>query len=224
MQPPATPDGRRAGHWETVWTDRDPTEVTWYQPVPRRQLELVTSVGSPDDRVIDVGGGASTLVDGLLERGYRRVTVLDISEAALDAARRRLGDRADLVDWVVGDVLDIGGFTVDVWHDRAVFHFLVDPIEQARYVANARAAVRPGGHLVVATFGPDGPGSCSGLPVRRHDIAGLAEVFTDGFVPVGGGSEIHVSPTGLTQPFVDVVLRRSDAPVGDRDRRKSRDR
>ncbi|MGA1051069.1 MAG: class I SAM-dependent methyltransferase [Ilumatobacteraceae bacterium] len=199
----------RSEHWAKLWGRADPTTVTWYQPHPTRQLELITSLGSPDDHVLDVGGGASTLVDGLLEHGYRHLAVLDISAEALEASRQRLGQRADHVEWIVGDVLEATRRGVDVWHDRAVFHFLIDMADRARYVEVARVAVRPGRHAVIATFGPDGPEYCSGLPVHRYTPSEIAEAFADGFELVDSGAEHHVSPTGVTQSFIDVVLRRT---------------
>jgi SAM-dependent methyltransferase len=198
-----------AEHWDAVWADRDPDLVTWFQATPARSLELITSVSSADDAVVDVGGGASRLVDHLLDLGYTDLTVVDIAESALAANRARLGSRADRVTWVAGDVLDVDlGPDVAVWHDRAVFHFLVDPPDRAAYVARVRATVRAGGHVVMATFGPDGPETCSGLPTCRYDPSGLATELGDGFELVDTATEEHVSPAGVSQEFVYVLLRR----------------
>lgn len=200
-------------HWNRVWTDRDPTLVTWHQPRPERSLELVTSVSAPTDSVVDVGGGASLLVDGLLDLGYTDLTVLDLSPAPLEVSRRRLGDRAEAVRWIVGDVVTTDlrravGRPVAVWHDRAVFHFLVDDADRAAYVDRVVETLADHGHVVIATFGPNGPGSCSGLPVRRSDAPALATVFGPGFELVRSETEQHVSPTGVVQEFVYAVLRR----------------
>lgn len=201
-------------HWNRVWTDRDPTLVTWHQPRPERSLDLVTSVAAPTDAVVDVGGGASLLVDGLLDLGYTDLTVLDLSPAPLEESRRRLGERAGSVRWVVGDVLttdlrNVVGRPVAVWHDRAVFHFLVDDADRAAYVDRVLDTLAAGGHVVIATFGPNGPESCSGLPVRRSDAPTLARAFGPGFELVRSETEQHVSPSGVVQEFVYAVLRRT---------------
>jgi len=199
----------RAAHWESIWSQRRPETVSWYQSVPRTSLDLVTRYARPEDRVLDVGGGASRLVDLLLQRSYRRLAVLDVSPAALDHARARLGPGAEAVDWIVADVTNwCPTVPVELWHDRAVFHFLVEPAERAAYVAAAGNGIAPGGHLVVATFALDGPEMCSGLPVQRYDAAGLAAAFGPDFDLVETATERHVTPTGADQPFVYVVLRR----------------
>lgn len=200
----------RADHWEQVWLDRDPASVTWYQPdffVSRRLIELVTST---DAAVIDVGGGASTLVDHLLDGGYRDLTVLDISHAAIDAACARLGPRADDVHWLVADVTQVElDRTFDLWHDRAVFHFLVDDADRRRYLSALRAALVPGGHLVLSTFGPDGPERCSGLPVRRYGIELMQETLGPDFELLDHELETHVAPSGIAQQFLAALFRRA---------------
>ncbi len=200
----------RADHWEQVWLDRDPASVTWYQPdllVSRRLIELVTST---DAAVIDVGGGASTLVDHLLDGGYRDLTVLDISHGAIDAARARLGPRADDVHWLVADVTQVElDRTFDLWHDRAVFHFLVDDADRRRYLGVLRAALVPGGHLVLSTFGPDGPERCSGLPVRRYGIELMQETLGPDFELLDHELETHVAPSGVTQQFLAALFQRA---------------
>jgi SAM-dependent methyltransferase len=192
-------------HWETVYTTKATTGVSWYAPHLDRSLELIIEAApSPAARIIDVGGGASTLADDLLGRGYRALTVLDLSPAALAAARARLGDRAAAVTWLAGDVttapLPEAGY--DVWHDRAVFHFLTDPEARRRYVAQALRAVVPGGHVIVATFGPDGPTRCSGLDVVRYDADGLHAEFGARFTKLGSRRDLHVTPWGTEQEFV----------------------
>ena len=198
-----------ASHWDQVWSGRDPEAVTWYQPVPARSLDLITSVSSTDATVVDVGGGASTLVDHLLDLGYRDLTVVDIAAAGLDAGRRRLGPRADAVQWVTADATELDlGRPVDVWHDRAVFHFLLDPFDRAAYRERLRAHLRIGGHAVIATFGPDGPQQCSGLPTCRYDAAGILRELGEGFEPIRDELEQHVSPTGVVQQFQYVSAQR----------------
>lgn len=195
-------------HWDAVWKDRDPDLVTWFQDVPTRSLRLITGVTTSDDPVVDVGGGASRLVDHLLDLGYTDVTVVDLAPAALAASRARLGDRASSVTWLAADARYVRlARPVAVWHDRAVFHFLVDREDRASYVDAVRAGLRPGGHVVIATFGPEGPETCSGLPTCRYDAAGLAAEFGDGFTLVEGEDETHVSPTGVEQQFTYALLR-----------------
>ena len=158
-------------HWERIYRTNDPKQVSWYQPEPQLSLDLIRRVVSDYEApIIDVGGGASALVDGLLNAGYRNVTVLDLVPSALAIARRRLGSRAGRVEWLAGSVFDVRlhPSAYAVWHDRAVFHFLTDPADRARYVDQARRAVRPNGHVIVASFGPDGPTRCSGLDVVRY--------------------------------------------------------
>lgn len=216
---PTPRDGARSGdlaagstrrdHWEAIWSERRPESVSWYQSVPRTSLELVTRYARPEDRVLDVGGGASRLVDLLLQRSYRHLAVLDVSPAALEHARARLGPGAEAADWIVADVTSWRPTVpVELWHDRAVFHFLVDPVERAAYVAAAARGIASGGHLVVATFALDGPEMCSGLPVQRYDADGLAAAFEQDFDAVETAVERHVTPAGAAQPFVYVVLRR----------------
>lgn len=197
-----------ASHWRQRWTDHEHHEMGWFQVEPEPSLELVTAHTPDDGTVLDVGGGASLLVDRLLERGYRP-TVLDLAEPALAAAQTRLGERAADVDWVHGDVTEFRlDRTFDTWHDRAVLHFLLEDAERTAYVDAVNRHLRPGGHVVVGTFSPDGPPTCSGLPVRRHTVDDLHELFGDGFTPVTDREAIHTKPDGDEQTFVFVVLRR----------------
>ena len=202
---------KRQLHWEQVYLSKRPDEVSWFQPRPARSLELIDAAGvSAGAAVIDVGGGDSTLVDALLSRGVGDVTVLDVSAAALERARLRLGDRAAEVTWIEADVTsaELPAAAYDVWHDRAVFHFLTDPAERSRYVALAARAVRPGGTLIVATFAPDGPARCSGLEVARYDADGLAREFAEGFALTSKLADVHRTPAGVEQRFTYVSLRR----------------
>lgn len=167
-------------HWDKVYERRPPEQVSWYQPHLERSLELVERAGlSLDAAIVDVGGGTSTLVDDLLDRGYTRLTVLDISATAIANARERLGPRAGTVTWFTGDItrLELPSNAFDFWHDRAVFHFLREEQARARYVAAVRRALKPGGHIVVATFGPAGPERCSGLDVMRYSADELHGQF-----------------------------------------------
>jgi SAM-dependent methyltransferase len=200
----------RSAHWEQVYRTRRTDEVSWFQSQPARSLRFIQQVNPPPGGpVIDLGGGASSLVDALLDAGYHDVTVLDISSTALAHARARLGERSARVRWIEGDVLDAdlpaAGFAV--WHDRAVFHFLTTADDQARYDARVRHALRPGGHVVIATFAEDGPTRCSGLEVSRYSAPELLEVFGDAFTLITSEREEHRTPSGAIQRFTWCVLR-----------------
>ena len=192
-------------HWDAVYRTKPADGVSWFRPHLERSLAFLEAakVGL-DARVIDVGGGASTLVDDLLERGYNNVTVLDLSQAALDAARARLGERAARVQWLCADVTDarLPEAAYDFWHDRAVFHFLREPAARARYVDAVRRALKPGGHIVVATFGPHGPEKCSGLEVMRFSAEALHDEFGSDFAREADATEMHTTPWGTEQEFV----------------------
>lgn len=194
----------RREHWQGVYEGKDPTEVSWFQPRPESSLALIDRLGlGPDARVIDVGGGASRLVDALLERGFRHLTVLDISEKALAHSRSRLGERAGEVRWIEADVTaaDLPG-PFDLWHDRAVFHFLTDAEDRAAYVQRLVNAVPTGGHAVIATFAEDGPERCSGLPVVRYTAEGLDAELGPAFALRDTFRELHETPAGKEQSFV----------------------
>lgn len=202
----------RETHWENVYRTRASDAVSWYRPHLGVSLELLELAGLAEgSRIIDVGGGASTLVDDLLARGLRSITVLDISAAALDVARRRLGPKAAEVRWLATDVttaeLPEGAF--DLWHDRAVLHFLTDPNDAAGYAAQAARAIRPGGHAVIAGFAPDGPEKCSGLPVVRRSAEEIAALLAPSFTLLEQRAERHVTPAGGVQSFAYALLRRA---------------
>lgn len=193
------------GHWDKVYERRAPDEVSWYRPHLERSLALIDQTELPAGAaIIDIGGGTSTLVDDLLDRGYSRVTVLDISSTAIESARTRLGSRASAVTWVTGDIthIELPAGEFDFWHDRAVFHFLRDEQARKRYVAAAQRALKPGGHIVVATFGPGGPEQCSGLEVMRYDADALHGQFGRSFRKLSSFVEIHQTPSGAEQEFV----------------------
>jgi SAM-dependent methyltransferase len=192
-------------HWEAVYGRKAPDQVSWYQPHLERSLDFIGGSGlNPDAAIVDVGGGPSTLVDDLLVRGYTNLTVLDVSASAIEAAKARLGPKKELVRWLVADVteVDLGGNLYDFWHDRAVFHFLRDQADRRRYVATVRRTVRPGGHVLVATFGPEGPERCSDLEVVRYDADKLHDEFGSEFRKVDSLTEMHRTPWGTEQQFV----------------------
>ncbi|MEJ8850216.1 class I SAM-dependent methyltransferase [Variovorax rhizosphaerae] len=192
-------------HWDRVYTTRSSQEVSWFQPHAQQSLDLIRRVsGDRPSHVIDVGGGASTLVDDLLQLDRFDVSVLDISSAALDVARQRLGASASRVHWLVGDITraTLPAKAFDIWHDRAVFHFLIDPAQREAYVSQVRRAVRPGGHVIVAAFGPDGPPQCSGLPVMRYAPGALHAEFGGAFELLEHMTEFHHTPGGAIQQFV----------------------
>jgi trans-aconitate methyltransferase len=205
----------RAAHWDGRYTDVGAEQVSWFDPHLQQSLELIELAGaSPTTSVVDAGGGASVLVDRLLDLGVADLTVVDVSAAALEESRRRVAGRpgAASVAWVVADLLGWEpGRTWDLWHDRAAFHFLTEPEQIASYVTLVERSVRPGGHLVVATFADDGPTSCSGLRVARYSTAALTDVFARGFEPVTRAHEDHLTPAGTTQSFSWVLLRRRNA-------------
>ena len=200
---------QRARHWENVYEGSNPDAVSWYQPEPVASLELLDVLGvAPESGVLDIGGGASVLVDRLLARGFTDLTILDISNAALRASRQRVGNDAR-VTWIAEDLLSWEPTRLyDLWHDRAVFHFLSGQ-EVDGYRNVLRRAVAPGGSVIMATFAPDGPERCSGLPVTRYSADELGAVLGSGFQVVEHRREVHSTPTGTVQPFTWVAARRS---------------
>lgn len=198
-------------HWERVYTSKSPDEVSWYQAQADRSLRLIRGTGIPHSgAMIDVGGGASTLVDGLLDGGYNNLTVLDLSSAALDRAKARLGGRANAVEWLQADITrtTLPRAAYELWHDRAVFHFLTEPEDRHAYVQTLLHSVKSGGHVIVATFADDGPLQCSGLTVVRYDPARLHAQFGDGFMLVTHEREAHRTPSGTIQPFTYCQFRK----------------
>lgn len=194
--------GRKA-HWEEVYRNKAPTEVSWYQRQPAISVELVDACGiGEDDPVIDVGGGASRLVDQLLLRGYRRLAVLDISGAAIAHAKERLGANAAAIEWYESDITGfVPPHSFAVWHDRAVFHFLTRPEDRHRYVEVLKKALKPAGHLIIATFAIGGPEKCSGLDIVQYDAPSMCAELGDGFELLDVRDELHITPANKEQKF-----------------------
>jgi ubiquinone/menaquinone biosynthesis C-methylase UbiE len=198
-------------HWEQVYSTKPTTGVSWFQEHATQSLRLIADAGVPfSASLLDVGGGASTLVDDLLAKGYQSLAVLDISLAALKAAQIRLGANANKIQWLEGDItsIELPDQTYDVWHDRAVFHFLTSPEQRQAYVRRVLRAVKPGGHIIVSTFAEDGPLQCSGLPVMRYSADGLHAEFGDPFELVKHEKEEHRTPSGGIQQFVYCYCRK----------------
>lgn len=202
------PDQRK--HWDQVYKQKASTAVSWYQPTPKPSLlALARAGGLPTSSFIDVGGGASNLVDALIAQGWQDLTVLDIAAPALDAAKARLGPVAGKVKWVTADVTKwTPARAFDLWHDRAVFHFLTEPNQRQAYLRALVQGTAKGSRVIIATFALDGPDKCSGLPVERYDAAGLADQLGAIFQLVEDWREEHVTPWGATQSFTWAVFRR----------------
>jgi len=191
-------------HWEKVYTTKAPESVSWYRAHLETSLALIERAVARSSSIIDIGGGESTLVDDLLLRGYKNLTVLDVSQTAIEVTEKRLGSAAEQVRWLVGDVVEIElePHAYDLWHDRAVFHFLTSPERRLAYVRQVTRAVKPGGHVIVSTFGPEGPTKCSGLAVMRYDAESLHGEFGGRFRLVESSQELHQTPFGTTQQFL----------------------
>lgn len=204
MAEAANPSGAQQ-HWEQVFSTKSAAERSWFRPHLETSLALIRraelNLSTP---ILDVGAGESPLVDDLLAAGYTDLTVLDISQQALDHTRARLGPTATRVNFLRADLLaaKLPQQRFGLWHDRAVFHFLTSPEDRALYVQQATSALRPGGHIILATFAPDGPTKCSGLPVQRHDAASILREFGPRFTLACTAEELHITPSGATQPFV----------------------
>lgn len=198
-------------HWEHIYETKAPTQVSWYQEHARYSLQFIQNTGVQImDHIIDIGGGASTLVDDLLETGFQHISVLDVSGSALRLARQRLGERAAAVNWIEADITQasLPHQAYDLWHDRAVFHFLTQATDRQRYADTVRHAVRAGGHVIVATFAPDGPERCSGLEVVRYSPESLHDEFGKGFELKASTRETHHTPFGTEQKFIYCYCRK----------------
>ncbi len=197
-------------HWEKIYSEKAPDDLSWYREHLETSLELI-ELAAPErgSSIIDVGGGESTLVDDLLAHGYRNVTVLDVSQTAVDVSRKRLGEVSEQVTWLVADITktELPPHAYDVWHDRAVFHFLTARDERTAYVRQVARAVKRGGHVIVSTFGPEGPTKCSGLNVVRYDAESLHKEFGVHFQLLNHSEELHRTPFGTVQQFLYCLCR-----------------
>ena len=192
-------------HWDKVYATKAPESVSWYRAQLETSLALIERAAvARSASIIDIGGGESTLVDDLLLRGFKTLNVLDVSPTAIEVTKKRLGTAAKQVRWLVGDIVEIElePHVYDLWHDRAVFHFLTTPERRLAYVRQVTRAVRPGGHVIVSTFGPEGPTKCSGLDVMRYDAQSLHGEFGGHFRLVESSKELHETPFGTTQQFL----------------------
>jgi 2-polyprenyl-3-methyl-5-hydroxy-6-metoxy-1,4-benzoquinol methylase len=200
----------RTQHWENVYQTKNSTEVSWYEPDPKQSLDLILkATGHGRGRVLDVGGGQSLLVDRLLDAGFEHVAVLDISQTAIEATKARLGERASQVEWIVADITErdsLGEF--DVWHDRAVFHFITNPDDRKHYMELLNRSLPIGGHFVVGTFAKGGPEKCSGLAICQYDDAAMQAELGPLFEPVKCSHYLHTTPTGRPQQFFFGVYKR----------------
>jgi SAM-dependent methyltransferase len=197
-------------HWEEVYATKKPEQVSWFRPHLERSLELIERAApGREASILDVGAGQSTLVDDLLGLGYENITALEISQAALDALKERVGRAGRAIQWICGDVTEIvlPEASFDLWHDRAVFHFLTEAGMRGVYVERVKKALKPGGSLIVSTFGPSGPERCSGLAAMRYDAASLGSEFGEGFRLVENSLELHETPSGAVQQFLSCWYR-----------------
>ncbi len=201
-------------HWEKVYSTKAEDSVSWFQPHADMSMQFIRATGvDKDAAIIDVGGGASTLVDDLLDAGYGKLSVLDLSGAALATSRQRLGARAEAVRWIEADITraDFAPYSIDLWHDRAVFHFLTRIEDRSAYVRQVLRALKPGGHVIMATFGADGPTQCSGLPVMRYEPDALHAEFGDAFTLLSHEEHLHHTPFGTNQQFTYCLCRKLQA-------------
>ena len=199
-------------HWESIYSSKPTNDLSWFQEYPETSLRLIRNTGVPcSASVIDVGGGASTLVDALLLHGYSALTVLDLSGAALLAAKSRLGADAAKVQWLEADITatQLPAYNYDVWHDRAVFHFLTSRADREAYLEAVLRAVKPGGHVIIATFAEDGPTRCSDLPIVRYSAKELHAEFSSSFLLLHYEKEEHHTPRGTVQNFVYCCFRKA---------------
>jgi len=198
-------------HWEHIYETKAPTQVSWYQEHAQFSLQYIQNTGiRKTGHIIDVGGGTSTLVDDLIADGFQHISVLDVSGAALQLTQQRLGAKVNDVKWIEADITqaDLPHQAYNLWHDRAVFHFLTHAEDRQRYVEAVRHSVRKGGHVIVATFAPDGPERCSGLEVVRYSPKGLHSEFGHGFEVVDSARETHHTPFGTEQRFIYCYCRK----------------
>jgi len=192
-------------HWKDVYQNKDSKRVSWFQEHAETSLKIIQQhVNDKQAHIIDIGAGASTLVDDLLASGYKNIDVLDISEEALSITKKRLGNQQKQINWHSANILDVSlpRHQYDFWHDRAVFHFLTNEDDREKYVRQLMKALKPGGKVVISTFGPDGPLKCSGLPIVRYDHDSLHDEFGSAFTLLEHGKEDHLTPDGSIQKFI----------------------
>lgn len=197
-------------HWNQVYENKKPTEVSWYEPMPETSLNYITECKLENEAaIIDIGGGDSFLAEFLLARGFKDITVVDISEKAIERAKERLGEKAEEIQWIVADAADFSPERqYDLWHDRAAFHFLTEAMHVQKYLSTLRKAVKPGGSVILGTFSETGPTKCSGLEVRQYSIKELQELFSEGFTPISCKNTDHDTPSGATQNFTFCSFRK----------------
>ena len=206
-------NSEREKFWDQVYSTRLAEKVGWYRPRLDTPMEWLHGLGLDSSAsIIDIGGGASTLVDDLIDEGFESVTILDVAKSALEVSKKRLGRQADLVMWLSGDVTEyaLPPARFDVWHDRAMFHFLVEDADREAYRANLLAALKPGGYLLLGVFAPEAPPKCSGLPVRRSDQESLSAFLGDDFELLQHRKEVHITPGGVEQMYLYCLFRRSE--------------
>lgn len=203
-----------ASHWETIYASKDFNEVSWFQSYPAQSIDLIHRSGIPKKAsIIDIGGGASSLVEELLKEGFESISVLDISSNALTKTKRRLGEKSKQVRWIIADILtvDLPLQCFDLWHDRAVMHFLTNINDRQAYRSKVLASLKPGGFIAILAFAEDGPDRCSGLPVQRFSIDALKDEFGKNFCLVAGEKHSHFTPNGMEQRFVSCLFQLTDA-------------
>ena len=196
-------------HWENIYAEKKPEEVSWFQAEPIISLKLIQKIGHQNAQIIDVGGGASTLVDHLLKLGYANIAVLDISNTAIEYDKKRLLGSANKIEWIVDDVTQFKPLhSFDIWHDRAVFHFLVKKSDRESYVNTLKDTIKSGGHVILATFAKEGPKKCIGLDIVQYDTPSIQHEFGDEFILLESQTEMHVTPKGNEQKFVYFLFKR----------------
>jgi 2-polyprenyl-3-methyl-5-hydroxy-6-metoxy-1,4-benzoquinol methylase len=197
-------------HWDGIYGEKTFSELTWFQPEAKVSVDLIDKLDlSKESSILDVGGGASTLIDSLIEKEFKKITVLDLSENALKQSQKRIGEKTSYISWCVGDVIDFKfNKKFDLWHDRAVFHFLTQESEQEKYISNLEASTKRGSHFIISTFAEDGPLKCSGLEIVRYSKDNLVDKFSAHFECIEFKKETHTSPTGMEQKFNYWVFRK----------------
>ena len=199
-------------HWESIYQTKTPHQVSWYKPRLEKSIELIRGLGlSKEAQIIDIGAGASTLLDDLIAEGFRHITALDISSAALKFSKGRLGNKIECIGWIEADILraELPSHHYDLWHDRALFHFLTEREDRLKYIRQLEVSLKPGGYLLMATFGPNGPPKCSGLPIVRYSSESLPQELGAPFQLQQHSTEVHTTPFDTTQEFLYCLFRKA---------------